>query len=40
MLSIVLSVVDLNTGDKNKFESIYNIHKNVLIISSIFCYDY
>ena len=30
MLSIVLSAVDLNSDDKNKFESIYNIHKNVL----------
>ena len=30
MLSIVLSAVDLNTDDKNKFESIYQVHKNAL----------
>ena len=30
MLSIVLSAVNLNTDDKNKFESIYNRHKNDL----------
>ena len=30
MLSIVLSAVDLNTDDKNKFESIYELHKNAL----------
>lgn len=30
MLSIVLSTVDLNTDDKNKFESIYHTYKNAL----------
>ena len=35
MLSIVLSAVDLNTGDKNKFESIYNIHKNALFYHAL-----
>ena len=30
MLSIVLSAVNLNTDDKNKFESIYNRYKNDL----------
>lgn len=35
MLSVVLSAVDLNTGDKNKFESIYNIHKNALFYHAL-----
>lgn len=35
MLSIVLSAVDLNTDDKNKFEAIYNIHKNALFYHAL-----
>ena len=35
MLSIVLSTVDLNTDDKNKFEAIYNIHKNALFYHAL-----
>lgn len=30
MLSIILSAVDLNTDEKNKFEAVYNRHKNAL----------
>ncbi len=35
MLSVVLSAVDLNMSDKNKFESIYNIHKDALFYHAL-----
>ncbi len=35
MLSIILSSVDLNTDEKNKFEQIYHIHKNTLFFQAL-----
>ncbi len=35
MLSIILSTVDLNADEKNKFESIYHLHKNALFFQAL-----
>ena len=35
MLFVVFSTVDLNTYEKNKFEAIYNMYKNVLFYQAL-----